>query len=100
MINQHPYQRFYEILQPALKNKTEELNMLGLGAAKQEEVWSYLIQKKWKRPQEEIHVYELVNDILTISSSQFMSFMTVEAYKAPNLFAELSSEEMKELLKD
>ncbi|MDQ0219336.1 post-transcriptional regulator [Peribacillus cavernae] len=100
MANQHLYQRFYPALKPALKSKAEELNLLGLGAVKEVEIWMYLTRKKWKRPQEKIHLYELVNDILTINSSQFMTFVTIEAYKAPNIWNDLSSEDLKELLKD
>jgi hypothetical protein len=100
MAHQHPYQRFYEKVKPALKSKAEELNLLGIGAVKEDDVWLYLTQKKWKRPKEEIHLHELVNDILSLNSSQFMTFMTIEAYKSPNIFEEISAEEMRELLKD
>lgn len=99
MTKQHPYQSYYQKVKPALKSKAEELAVLGLGAVKEEDIWHYLTRKKWKRPQDEIHLYELVNDILTISGSQFMTFVTIEAYKAPDIFGSLSTEEMNELLK-
>lgn len=99
MMKQHPYQSYYQKVKPALKSKAEELTLLGLGAMKEEDIWNYLTQKKWKHPQEEIHLYQLVNDILTTSGSQFMTFVTIEAYKAPDIFGSLSTEEMNELLK-
>jgi hypothetical protein len=100
MQKDHQYQHFFETLRPALKNKAEEMNLLGMDAVREEDIWAYLLKKKWKRPQEDVHIYELVNDIMTVSNSQFMTFTTVEAYKSPNMFGELSSEELKELFKD
>jgi hypothetical protein len=100
MTIEHPYQPYYQKLKPALKNKAEELKILGLGDIKEDEIWLYLTRKKWKRPQDEIHLYELVNDVLTFSSSHFMTFVTIEAYKEPSLLGPLSSKEMKELFKD
>ncbi|WP_158555864.1 post-transcriptional regulator [Peribacillus glennii] len=94
----HPYQNYYLKVKPALICKAEELSMLGLGAVTEDDIWIYLVQKKWKRPSPEIHLYQLVSDILSISGSQFMTFMTIEAYRGPDLLGKLSQEEMKELL--
>lgn len=95
----HPYQRYYFKVKPALKMKLEEFTMLGLNEVVIEDIWDYLTIKKWKKPQENIHLYEIVADILALSSTQFMTYQVVEAYKAPSLFEPLSEEELKELLK-
>lgn len=99
MTKKHPYQRYYLKVKPALKIKLEEFIMLGLNEVKMEDIWDCLILKKWKKPQENIHLYEIVADILSLSSNQFMTYQVVEAYKAPSLFETLSEEELKELLK-
>lgn len=99
MKNNHPYQRYYFKIKPALKIKLEEFVMLGLNEIVVEDIWNYLINKKWKKPQGDIHLYEIVADILALSSSQFMTYQVVEAYRAPSLFAPLSEDELKELLK-
>ncbi|MGM9956363.1 MAG: post-transcriptional regulator [Peribacillus sp.] len=96
----HPYQRYYLKVRPFLKSKCEEFEMIGLEAVTVEDLWSTLTDMKWKRPQESVHLHELVADIVTFSSNQFMSFQMVQAYKSPNLFAPLSEEELKELLKE
>lgn len=98
MSNNHPYQHHYSNVRPALLSKVEELKMQGLDHVNEKELWNYLIEKKWKKPMEEIRIYQIVNDILAVNSSQFMTFVTVEAYKAPNIFNKLSEEELKELL--
>lgn len=98
MTKNHPYQRYYFKVKPALKIKLEEFSMLGLKEIVVEDIWNYLTTKKWKKHQENIHLYEIVADILALSSSQFMTYQVVEAYKAPSLFEPLSEEELKELL--
>ncbi len=95
----HPYQQFYTKVRPVIESKLEEFRMVGLAAVTEEDVWSYLTNKKWKRPQEGIHIHELVSDILSLTSNQFMTYQMVEAYKSPNIFAPISENELKELLK-
>jgi hypothetical protein len=96
----HPYQRYYLKVRPFLKSKREEFQMVGLNAVTAEDIWGTLTKNKWKRPQENIHLHELVADIVTFSSNQFMTFQMVEAYKSPNLLEPLSEEELKELFKE
>lgn len=98
-MEKNPYQRFFLKVKPALIIKLEELTMLGLKEIAVEDIWNYLIDKKWKNPRENIHLYEIVADILALSSGQFMAYQVVEAYKAPSLFEPLSEDELKELLK-
>ena len=99
MEKNHPYQRYYFKVKPALNIKLAEFTMLGLNEVVVEDIWNYLTNKKWKKPQENIHLYEIVADILSLSSNQFMAYQVVEAYKAPSLFEPLSEEELQELLK-
>ncbi|MFJ5621725.1 post-transcriptional regulator [Peribacillus loiseleuriae] len=100
MEKQHPYQRYFIKVKPVLRNKVEELRLLGLGDVNENEVWECLVTKKWKKPDVDIHIHEIVQDILTLSNSQYMTYKTIEAYKGPNLFKELSSEDLNQLLKD
>jgi Post-transcriptional regulator len=98
--NQHPYQRYYLRIKPALKSKREEFILLGLQEVTEKDIWESLIKKKWKKPQEEIHLYEIVQNILRLTTSDYMTYKTVEAYRAPNVFTKLTNVELKELLKD
>lgn len=100
MQKNHLYQRFYLKVKPALKMKVEEFAIIGLKDIVEDDIWTYLTRKKWKKPKENIHLYEIVADILSLSSNQFMTFQVVEAYKAPSLFEPLSEDELKELLKE
>ncbi|XXM73607.1 post-transcriptional regulator [Lysinibacillus sphaericus] len=97
--NQHPYDRFYDSLVPALSSKVEEFELLGYGRADIERLWAYLTKKKWKKPEVHVKTYQLVSDVLTVKPGEYMSFETVEAYRSPNWFEEVNEEELNELLR-
>ena len=97
--NQHPYDRFYESLVPALVSKVEEFEVLGYGKADTDRLWAYLTKKKWKKPEVDVKFFQLVSDVLTVKPGEYMSFETIEAYRSPNWFAEVNEDELNELLR-
>ncbi len=98
MKHEHMYEQFRKNVRPAIKSKLEELEMLGYGAVTEKEVWDYLLNKKWKKPKEDAHLFEIVADILAIKPGEFMNYATVEAFKHGS--STLSDEEeRRELLK-
>ncbi|MGM0752309.1 MAG: post-transcriptional regulator [Bacillota bacterium] len=97
--NQHPYERFYESLEPALISKVEEFEILGYGEAEVDRLWSYLTKKKWKKPEIDVKFFQLVSDVLTVKPGEYMSFETIEAYRSPNWFADVNEDELNELLR-
>lgn len=94
----HPYQLYFHRLMPVLESKVEEFKVLGYGKITTEDLWSYLTQKKWRKPKDGIRMNELVADIFSTNIGEYMNFAALEAYKSPNLFADLDSEELQELL--
>ncbi|MBM7691890.1 hypothetical protein JOC77_001300 [Peribacillus deserti] len=98
MKNEHPYQHFKEKVQPALQCKLDEFSLLGYGDVKEDELWLFLTNKKWKRPKEEVFLFEVVEDILSLTVSEYMNFTTIEAFKQPTLLSEEGKKELKELL--
>ncbi|MGE6259534.1 post-transcriptional regulator [Heyndrickxia sporothermodurans] len=95
----HSYDQYFKMVEPALKSKAEELELIGYGQVSTKDIWNYFIKKKWKKVKIEVHIHELVSDILALKSGEFMNFTTVEAFRSPNWFAELNEEELQELLK-
>jgi len=77
----HPYEQYRYTLLPVLKSKCEEFAILGYKDVTAEQVWGYLILKKWKKHDEEIHLHQLVNDVLTVKIGEYMHFKTIEAFK-------------------
>jgi hypothetical protein len=94
----HQYEHFRNLVEPAIQSKAEELSILGYGTYSEDQIWSFLVSKKWKKPKTEINLYEIINDILSLKPGDFMSFQTIEALKSAQ--SSLPSEEdWKELLK-
>lgn len=94
----HQYGRFYKQVKPALESKIEEFKIFGYEQVGEKELWDYLTKKKWKKPKDEIQMYELVADILSAKIGEVMNFTTVEAFKLGDFTME-DEEERKELLK-
>ena len=66
----------------------------------EDELWSFLTTKKWRKPIEGIHIYEIVGDILSLKVNDFMTFQTVEHYKGPDWFSDENADVLKDLLKN
>jgi len=90
----HPYQHYYAEVRPFLKSKDEEFRMYGMKEVSVEDIWLCLLKKKWKKPKESTHLYEVVADIISLTSSQYMTYKTVQAYRS------ISLDELEEVLKN
>jgi hypothetical protein len=98
MKNGHQYDDLRNLVQPALQSKLEELSFLGYGTFQESQLWNFLVKKKWKRPKEDINLYEIVQEILSLKPGDFMNYQTIEALKSSE-FSIHNDEEWKELLK-
>lgn len=94
----HSYDRFRKEVHPALISKMEEFSLLGYGTISQNSLWEFLTKKKWRKTKEDMKVYEVVSDILSINVGEYMNFATVEAFKSEE-FSFANDEERRELLK-
>ena len=94
----HEYEHFRIRVKPALRSKLDEFQMLGYNTISEKELWEYLIRKKWKKVKDDKKLFEIVQDILSIKVSDYMSFATIEAYKSPELLLK-GEKEWKMLLK-
>jgi hypothetical protein len=94
----HSYEGYFQILKPALISKSEELLVLGYGDISVEKIWGFLTKKKWRKTKEDIHVYELINDLLASKPGEIMNYITVEAFKGENLLSDLREDELRDLL--
>ncbi|PKG24430.1 post-transcriptional regulator [Niallia nealsonii] len=99
MSSEHIYDEFRFEIQPALRSKLEEFQLLGYATISEDDLWKYLTQKKWKRSSGDRRIFELVQDVLHVKISEYMNFATIEAFKLDNFFTELTEEEKRELLK-
>ncbi|MDP4164175.1 MAG: post-transcriptional regulator [Bacillota bacterium] len=89
---------FRKEVRPALISKLEEFRLLGYDTITEEELWAFLVRKKWKKDKEEKKLHEIVQQILSIKVSDYISFATIESYKKTETSLE-DDHEWKELLK-
>lgn len=73
-------------VKPALTSKVEELHMLGYDRATEEELWECVLTKL-RKGKKFVHIHQLVSTILTLKATDYMTWLTVGAYKGPNWFA-------------
>ncbi|MFO1443060.1 post-transcriptional regulator [Bacillus sp. Bva_UNVM-123] len=85
-------------VQVVLQSKLEEFSLLGYGQVSEQEIWNFLIRKKWRKLSEPKLIHEIVEDILSVKVGEFFNFATVEAIKEAE-FAFDNEEELQELLK-
>ncbi|TDL34436.1 competence protein ComN [Jeotgalibacillus sp. S-D1] len=88
----------YWRLGAALESKVEELHFYGYDTATLEGLWSYLVNKKWKKHEGEIPLYMAVNDILTIKSGDFMNYTTRTEYKSSSSNLKMEDQDLQMLL--
>ena len=93
-VNDH----FRTQVQPALASKLEEFRLLGIDSVTEQGLWEFLIKKKWKKVKDELKLYEIIQEILSVKVSDYISFATIETYKTAE-FSFDDENELKELLK-
>lgn len=94
---EHAYDSFRKEVQPALTCKVDEFALLGYETISEDELWEFLKIKKWRKAKEEVKIYEIVSDIMSIKVGEYMTYASVEAMK--NEEFSLDDDELKELLK-
>ncbi|OIK17003.1 post-transcriptional regulator [Bacillus sp. MUM 116] len=98
MENRHAYDHFRSQVKPALTSKLTEFQILGYNSVTENGLWEFLQKKKWKKVKDEIYLHEIIQDILAVKVSDYMSFATIEAYKSADFSLE-DENAWKELLK-
>ena len=60
-------EELYNRLKPSLKTKTSEMHRNGFRYIKEEDVWNYLKEIKWKTSNN-LNLYQMVNDVLNVDN--------------------------------
>lgn len=67
------------MIESLCQSKAEEFRMLGYEHVEGQEIWACVSDKYHKTGQPALH--QIVNDILSLKVTQFMNFMTLNAYR-------------------
>jgi hypothetical protein len=81
-----------------LESKLAEFHLLGYDSVTENELWRYLVKKKWKKVKDEMRLFEIVQEIYSVKVSDYINFATIDAYKTTE-FSFDDENELKELLK-
>lgn len=68
-----------EVIEQLCNSKAEEFHLLGYEHVSGEDIWACVSSKYAKKGQPELH--QIVNDIFSLKTSQFMNYMTISAFK-------------------
>lgn len=98
MQHRHKYEQYKEQVGLAITSKLEEFKMLGYGDVAENEFWKFLFTKKWKQTKDEVHLYEIVADILAVQPGEYMNYKTIEAFRQGQSVLD-DKDELNELLK-
>ncbi|MDF2038754.1 post-transcriptional regulator [Bacillus sp. CMF12] len=94
----HEYDYFRITVKPALESKLDEFRLLGYKKVTEQELWGFLTKKKWKKPKENVRLFEIVEEVMEVKVSEYIHYATIEAFKEAD-FAFENEEERRELLK-
>lgn len=93
------YHEIFTHVLPALESKRNEFVVYQYDTVTEQDIWKYCVTKKWrKKDVPSLPLYQIINDILTISPSEFMTFEHIENQRTANWFSEVSQDELQMLL--
>ncbi|MBN3525703.1 post-transcriptional regulator [Paenibacillus apiarius] len=69
-----------EAIELCCSSKAEELQLLGYEHVTGEDVWE-CVSAKYKKNTDTPALHRVVNDILSLKSTQFMNYMTMAAFR-------------------
>jgi hypothetical protein len=83
-ITNHHVEKFRPQLQVVLKSKLEEFELLGYDTVSMDDLWDCLKNSTWRKMEDEPKLFQLVEDILSLTINDYMNYVRIEAFKSPN----------------
>lgn len=82
-MDKHSILEWHEKLMPALESKQSEFKIMGYKDITTNDIWNCLIEKVWKKD-EQMNLHQVVQDILHLPTSVYMSYLALSAYHVDN----------------
>ncbi|SDM81441.1 Post-transcriptional regulator [Psychrobacillus sp. OK028] len=93
------YEDIFTHVLPALESKRNEFVVYQYDTVTEKDIWKYCVTKKWKKQHIlSLPLYQIINDILTISPAEYMTFEQIENQRTSNWFSEINQDELQMLL--
>ena len=93
------YDDIFTHVLPALESKRNEFVVYQYDTVTEKDIWKFCVTKKWRKKDiASLPLYQIINDILTISPAEFMTFEQIDNQRTSNWFAEINQDELQMLL--
>ncbi|HHY72886.1 MAG TPA: histidine kinase [Bacillus bacterium] len=89
-VEKQPVEFYKDEVLPVVESKMDEFRLLGYDRVSLQGIWDCLQNKKWRKKEDKL-LHEVVADILSLQIGDYMSYLTIEAYKGPDFFAEFET---------
>lgn len=66
-------QELKDRITPAINTKLKELKTKNFNIITKEDIWNYLIEKKWKKSKD-LTLYDIINDILNLDDNEIEEY--------------------------
>lgn len=70
-------------LQVVIESKLDEFRMLGFDTVGEDDLWECLEKTIWRKKEGEPKLFQLVEDILSLTVNDYMNYIRIEAFKSP-----------------
>ncbi|PGL70566.1 post-transcriptional regulator [Bacillus sp. AFS055030] len=74
---------FKPMLQVVIESKLDEFRMLGFDTVSEDDLWECLERTSWRKKEDEPKLFQLVEDILSLTVNDYMNYIRIEAFKSP-----------------
>ncbi len=93
------YEKIFTKVLPVLNIKKADFKIEGLKNVTEQDLWRFLVLKKWKKLNEDdLVLHRVISDIFSLTAAQYMTFSQVEELKSANWFSPINEEELKLLI--
>jgi len=98
-ILENTYEDIFTHVLPALESKKSEFEVYQYDTVTEKDIWKYCVTKKWRKQNVlSLPLYQIVNDVLSISPAEYMTFEQIQNSRTSNWFSEINQEELHLLL--
>ena len=96
---ENTYEDIFLHVLPALESKKSEFKVYNYGTVTENDIWKYCITKKWRKQNiATLPLHRIVNDVLSVTPAEYMTFVQIQNSRTSNWFSEINQEELKLLL--
>lgn len=66
-----------------IESKLDEFKLLGYDTVTEDELWECLEKTLWRKKEEDPMLFQLVEDILSLTINDYMNYIRIESFKSP-----------------